>query len=204
MVALARRKKIKIGPKDHGKRMSLDEFDLAEAQEGHLYELNKGVIEVSNVPVPNHGRMVGEIRTQFVLYEVAHPGVIDYMSGGSDAKLLIGESQSERHPDWLVYLTPAPLEGNAAWSVWIPEIVIEVVSESSAKRDYEDKPAEYFEFGVKEYWIVDPLKNIMTVLTRWRGMQWQTKVVKASQKYSTVLLPGFSPNLKAVFATGKK
>ena len=78
------------------------------------------------------------------------------------------------------------------------------MSESSVARDYDDKPAEYFEFGVKEYWIVDPLKNNMTVLTRWRGLQWRTQVVKATQKYKTVLLPGFSLGLKKVLAAGKK
>jgi Uma2 family endonuclease len=55
------------------------------------------------------------------------------------------------------------------WSVWIPEIVVEVVSPSSAKRDYHDKPSEYLSFGIDEYWIVDPAKQRMTVNRRWRG-----------------------------------
>jgi len=32
----------KVGPKDHGRRMRLAEFDKAEAQEGYLYELSRG------------------------------------------------------------------------------------------------------------------------------------------------------------------
>ena len=41
--------RIKVGPKDHGRRMSLADFDHAEVQEGHLYELGRGVIIVSDV-----------------------------------------------------------------------------------------------------------------------------------------------------------
>ena len=33
---------IKVGPADHGRRMSLADFDHAEVQEGYLYELGRG------------------------------------------------------------------------------------------------------------------------------------------------------------------
>jgi hypothetical protein len=42
------RKPVHIGPEDHGRRMSLDLFADAIAQEGYLYELGNGVIEVSD------------------------------------------------------------------------------------------------------------------------------------------------------------
>ena len=37
---------IKIGPSDHGRRMSLEEFEHAKVQEGYLYELSRGIINV--------------------------------------------------------------------------------------------------------------------------------------------------------------
>ncbi|MCU0403249.1 MAG: Uma2 family endonuclease [Chitinophagaceae bacterium] len=37
-----------------------------------------------------------------------------------------------------------------------PELVIEVLSPSTAKYDLEDKKDIYERYGVKEYWIVDP------------------------------------------------
>lgn len=37
-----------------------------------------------------------------------------------------------------------------------PDLIVEVVSKSSKKRDYHDKYDLYEENGVKEYWIVDP------------------------------------------------
>ena len=36
------------------------------------------------------------------------------------------------------------------------DLVVEVVSDDSVKRDYETKYAEYEAAGVREYWILDP------------------------------------------------
>lgn len=44
-----------------------------------------------------------------------------------------------------------------------PDWVIEIVSPSSKKMDYAIKMAEYQKSEVREYWIVDPLKKIITV-----------------------------------------
>ena len=35
-----------------------------------------------------------------------------------------------------------------------PDFIIEIMSDSSEKRDFEEKKAEYEKAGVKEYWIV--------------------------------------------------
>ena len=48
----------RIGPSDHGQRLTLDEFIEADFEEGWLYELARGVIDVTQVPGPHHGRIV--------------------------------------------------------------------------------------------------------------------------------------------------
>jgi Uma2 family endonuclease len=200
--AIARKRQVRIGPADHGRRMSLDQFADAIAQEGYLYELNKGVIEVSGIPNIPHGQMLQELRDQLTVYRVAHRDRVNYIGGGSDAKVLIEGVESERHPDLSVYLSPPPVQTRDAWSLWVPAIVIEVVSESSTRRDYEEMPAEYLAFGVAEYWIIDGQTRRMTANTRWRG-QWKPRVLRPSQKYVTPLLPGFALDLKRVFAAGR-
>ena len=45
---------ILIGPEHHGQRMSLEDFETAEAREGHLYELSRGVVTVIDVPGRRH------------------------------------------------------------------------------------------------------------------------------------------------------
>jgi Uma2 family endonuclease len=44
-----------------------------------------------------------------------------------------------------------------------PDWVIEIVSPSSASRDYMRKPAVYSDTGVKEYWIIDPHNEIINI-----------------------------------------
>ena len=45
----------------------------------------------------------------------------------------------------------------------VPDIIVEVISKSNAGNDYIRKLNAYFTFGVKEYWIVDPIKNKIKV-----------------------------------------
>jgi hypothetical protein len=201
MLLKSRSKRITVGPDDHGRRMSLDDFDKAIGCEGYCYELNKGVIEVSDIPHPNHLALLQEVRSSLVVYHLGHPETIHSIAGSGESKILLAADQSERHPDLSVYFDRPP-DIPDVWSLWVPEIVVEVISKNSIKRDYEDKPGEYLSFGVTEYWIIDGFKNQMTVLTRWRG-QWKDKIVKAPRKYSTPLLSGFLVDLKRVFAAAK-
>jgi Uma2 family endonuclease len=189
-----------IRPADHGRKMSLAEFEHAEAEEGNLYELSRGVITVVDVLRPRHEVLIMAIRRQLHAYDLAHPERIHLIASGAGCKLLIQELESERHPDLAIYKTPPP-EGETdddVWSLWIPEIVIEVVSASSRHRDYHEKPEEYLRLGVVEYWIVDPDEQVMKILRRSRGI-WSERVVRPSDSYRTRLLPGLNFSIGAVF-----
>ena len=109
-----------IGPADRNRRMSLAEFDHAEAQEGYLYELSRGVIIASDVPDPRHLAQVDKITQQLADYRKRHHGVIHRVAGGSDCKILLRDLESERHPDIAVYKTPPPRNGDL-WASWKPE-----------------------------------------------------------------------------------
>ena len=50
-----------------------------------------------------------------------------------------------------------------------PDLVIEVLSPGSHRRDRGDKLRVYAEFGVREYWLVDPLEKQITFLTRYEN-----------------------------------
>ena len=192
---------IEIGPADNGRRMSLEEFDLAEGREGYIYELSRGVVTVTNVPGRRHFLMVNAIRKQLSAYEAANPDTIYAISAGSDCKILLSGLQSERHPDLAVYKTPMPDE-DEVWATWIPELVIEVVSPESAHRDYNEKAEEYLEFGVREYWVVDEQRQEMLVHRRFGG-RWRTRVVGPQERCTTRVLPGLQFDLGAVFAAAR-
>src|SRR5438128_1905695 len=142
--------KVRVGPLDHGRPMSLEEFDLAEVQPGYLYELSRGVITVTDVPGTLHFALLTAVRRQLAAYDLAHPEAIYGIGGGAECKILLPVFESERHPDISVYRTRPPAT-KKVWARWIPELVIEVVSRGSEQRDYEEKRGEYLAFGVTEY-----------------------------------------------------
>ena len=190
---------VRIGPTDHGRRMTLDDFDEAEVAEGCLVELGRGVVIVSEVPLPWHFRIINALRRQFAAYDIQHPGRIWGVAGGSDCKLPVGQFESERHPDLAVYLTEPPFQdSNAVWSEWIPELVIEVVSPGSETRDYTEKRDEYLGFGVREYWIVHPDRKEVLVLRRVRG-QWAEQKLTFADEYSPRLFPGLQLPVAELF-----
>ncbi len=180
---------IKIGPADHGRRMSLADFEHAEVQEGRLYELGRGVIIVSDVPGQRHFVQFNAIRRQFSTYDVANPGRIYGIAGGAECKILLADLESERHPDVAVYKNPPPEEEDF-WASWIPEIVLEIVSPGSEQRDYVEKREEYLRFGIREYWIVDANREEVLVLRR-SGGRWLERTLRSSDTYRTRLLPDF-------------
>jgi Uma2 family endonuclease len=193
---------IKVGPADQGRKMSLADFDHAEVQEGHLYELGRGVLVVSDVPKKQHLYQVDEIRDQLSAYKRNDPGRIQVVAGGSDCKLLIGCYESERHPDVVVYKTMPPEDGTDFWSTWVPELVIEVVSRGSELRDYQEKREEYLVVGVREYWILDANKEEMLVLQRVGG-RWRERIVRPPDVYKTRLFPGLQFSCERVFQAAR-
>jgi Uma2 family endonuclease len=124
------------------------------------------------------------------------------MAAGSDCKLLIAALESERHPDLAIYKTTRPRGVEDYWAVWVPEIVVEIVSPSSSRRDYDEKPEEYLRFGVREYWIVDADREVFTVLRR-RGQRWIESTYGPADVYRTRLLPGFEFRCDLVFAAAR-
>src|SRR5438046_1720256 len=81
-------RKIKIGPSDHGRKMSLKAFELARTEDGYHYELSRGFITVSNGPSFVHARVVGFMRSLLGVYEIAHPEAIQMVLDNLECKLL--------------------------------------------------------------------------------------------------------------------
>jgi Uma2 family endonuclease len=188
-----------IGPRQHGRRMSLRAFEFAKVEDGWLAELARGYVVVSEVPSYDHAMQLVVINQALWQYNATHPGTIHAILGGGDCKLLIPSLESERHPDVSVYLTaPRGRRDRTIWRTWVPELTIEVVSESSRDRDYTEKRDEYWVLGVKEYWIVDAKLGQVLVLKRGRS-RWTERTLGPDGVCETKLLPGFRLPCRAVF-----
>ncbi|HYV34794.1 MAG TPA: Uma2 family endonuclease [Gemmataceae bacterium] len=196
--------KTKLGPRHHGRKMSLKEFEFAKVQEGWLCELARGYVVGSEVANYFHGMQIIAINRPLWTYDATHPGVIHAILGSMECKLLIPKLESERHPDIAVYLTaPKGRKDRTMWRAWIPDLAIEVVSESSRDRDYTEKRDEYWALRVKEYWIVDAKLEQVLVLKRGRS-QWTEKTLGPGDVCETTLLPGFKLPIRTIFDAARE
>ena len=83
-----------------------------------------------------------------------------------------------------------------------PELVVEVLSPSTAERDKTLKLDLYARHGVKEYWLVDPnAKTVMVLLLGERGFE-AVGTYGEGQTLTSPTLAGFSLNLAGQFRRG--
>jgi Uma2 family endonuclease len=181
---------LRISLADNGRRMTLEEFEQADEEEGYRYELARGVLEVTYVPDDPHGFIVDIFNCAIVDYRRLHPDRIIRSGGAGEFRLWLPALISGRNPDYAVVLrgTPKDHRGRRA-----PSLVVEVVSEGAEarNRDYETKKQEYLAFGLQEYWIIDREMRRVTVLTR-NGDAWIETSFGDGQSASGLVLPGFA------------
>jgi Uma2 family endonuclease len=84
-----------------------------------------------------------------------------------------------------------------------PDLAVEILSPSTRATDEGEKRLAYERFGVREYWIVDPEFDRVTVYRRDSRGLFQVAARLGGQVHeplTTPLLPGFSLELDELFA----
>ena len=142
----------------------------------------------SQVPNYPHRQVVTNLYDAIARYRRMRPGVVLSYGGGSQFQLGLPGMITGRNPDLGVVSRGTPKDWRGRTS---PALVAEVVSRVSVNRDYQSKREEYHAFGLLEYWIVDPLKRQVTVLSR-RGDVWHEAVFREGQVIVSLVLPGFA------------
>jgi Uma2 family endonuclease len=82
-----------------------------------------------------------------------------------------------------------------------PDLVVEIISETTRKKDEVTKRKLYERFGVQEYWVVDPELEIVKIFRRTRqGYGHALELSKeAGDILTTELLTGFKLALSEIF-----
>ncbi|MGI6666946.1 MAG: Uma2 family endonuclease [Bacillota bacterium] len=81
-----------------------------------------------------------------------------------------------------------------------PDLVVEILSESSEVWDRVTKRRIYALYGVSEYWIVDPRTHTVEVLTRKSGTLAVSGLYCAGQSVLSPLFPNLAIEVEALFA----
>ena len=103
-------------------------------------------------------------------------------------------------PDICVLCHESGQYSNKNGWVGIPDLVIEIVSPSTRKRDLGEKKDIYEEAKVKEYWVIFPLEKMVFLYELHHEKYKNFQVFTTGDLMSSALFPDFSLKVDDIFA----
>ena len=133
--------------------------DLAYAiNDYERYELINGESYMMSRPSVNHAQIKGNILSSFR----------NYLRGKTcrpfDEVDVFFDDDNNFIPDVIIVCDPEIIEDDGIHGT--PDLVVEILSPSTARNDKIKKKIAYEKYGVKEYWIVDPFAKSVEVYLR--------------------------------------
>ena len=158
--------------------------DVENLPEGVRAEVIDGRIFYFASPKLIHQRLSREFAWKLINHVKSHGGFCEVLYAPI-AVYLAEDGRNHLEPDVIVVCDPKKLEEDGCHGA--PDLVIEIVSESTKKRDYGIKMLKYRTAGVREYWIVDP--NAETVMVYWFEDEAQNCQYRWSEEITFHLFP---------------
>lgn len=134
--------------------------DIYALPEGTRAELIDGKIYYMAPPSRQHQKIISELSFLILQYIKSNNGMCE-MYVAPFAVYLDENSNTYVEPDISVICDKDKLSDKGCKGA--PDWIIEIVSAGSRQIDYYTKLFKYRTAGVREYWIVDPGKNRITV-----------------------------------------
>jgi Uma2 family endonuclease len=177
-------------------RMTYEELQRLP-DDGQRHELVDGVLVVTPSPASRHQRIVAILVARLLPFAEEHelgsvfPSPLDVVLSRSDVVqpdvLFVAKSGAAR-------VEEHGIEGP-------PDLVVEVVSQGSRRRDAITKRQLYGRYGVREYWLVDPETDSVKVFRLSGALEpVQELTAQDGGRLTTPLLPGFELPLVELFA----
>jgi Uma2 family endonuclease len=188
----------RIGPRDHGRPITWDEYAKSRWQEGYVYEIVAGNLYVS----PRHEfpenwveRWAGDKLDD---YAKQHAEVIDYVSGKACIFVPDPAGLTCLGPDQAAFRDFPHHRSidDVTWHDLTPVLVVQALSLGDPNKDLVRNVELYIQVpSIQEYWLFntrpDP-ENPSRRAFRRRGESWQIIDVEPGDTYTTELLPGFA------------
>ena len=134
--------------------------DIYNLPDGQRAELIDGQIYYMAPPSRRHQRIILSLSRQIADYIDAKNGTCE-VDIAPFAVFLNEDAKTYVEPDISVICDSDQLTEQGCKGA--PDWIIEIVSPGSRKMDYFTKLFKYRTAGVREYWIVDPIKNFVIV-----------------------------------------
>lgn len=169
--------------------------DYLALETNRLVEFSDGYLEFLPMPDELHQDIVAYIHD-------AVRAVLQRRGGGvtkfAPFKVRVREKRF-REPDLCVLLDANdPRRGRKFWAG--ADLVVEIVSPDDPDRDYAQKRQDYAIGGIREYWIVDPQAQLITVLILDGDRYTERGTYQGGQRATSAVLDGFEVDVTACFA----
>jgi len=169
--------------------------DYLKTPDDKRYELIEGELLMTPSPITNHQRISGRI--EFALRKfVSENDLGEVFDAPYDVYL---DDENVVQPDMMFIskgrskiIGEKNLQG-------APDLVVEILSESTAYRDLIQKKKLYAKFGVKEYWIVVPEEKTIDIYNLKDKAYILYKSYSKDATLESMSLRGFRIELKNIF-----
>lgn len=180
--------------------ISFDEYLRTREESDSIIEYLDGLVYMPPSPSTKHQRISGRLNAKLTVFlegktcEVFQaPYDIELKKEGIDGKRIV-------IPDLSVICDKEGLTENKY--VGVPPLIIEILSPSNQAHDLITKLNLYMQYGVKEYWIVNPIKEAITVYElNNEGLYEQAEVKVSKGTIESTVLKGFSIDLEYLFSS---
>ncbi|MBM4763583.1 Uma2 family endonuclease [Bacillus sp. B15-48] len=180
-------------------RSSLSYYEYLKLGEDVQYEVIDGqVYNMSPSPNVKHQSIEMDLSTEFNLYlrekSCRVLAEIDVcLSGEKD----MSQTHEWVKPDIIIVCDKNKIHENRI--VGAPDLIVEILSKSTAKIDKMIKFNRYENAGVKEYWIVDPAHEVIDVYKLENERYVQSGTYTKEESISVNLFDDFSIDLRRIF-----
>jgi Uma2 family endonuclease len=180
------------------RNLSLDEFYKLKENSDQIMEYIDGVIFMSPSPSTKHQRISGRLHAE--LFQLLDGSECEVFHAPFDVELTHEKMDGTKIviPDLSVICDKSGL--NEEKYVGVPTIIIEIVSPSNQSHDLVFKLNLHMQYGVKEYWIVNPILNTVQVYTLDDNKQYRLHdIAKDKGSIHSTILTKFIVDVEKIF-----
>ena len=175
-------------------KMTYEQYCLLP-EDGRQYEVIDGELFMTPAPKPKHQEIVLRIAEEVSRF-VREKDLGKVFISPIDVLL---EPHTVLQPD-VLFIRKERLEIVKEEAIeGPPDLVVEVLSPSTFYKDLRKKMWAYSEFGVQEYWIVDPETETVETYARQNEKLEPARRFSSAENVESTLLPGFKLAVKEVF-----
>ena len=175
-------------PQPEAKRLwTFDQLAAEMPETNQPTELWDGELIMSPSPRPSHQNIVAHFWQALNTFVSTHDLGRVFLS---PCDVVLTQTRAVQ-PD-VLYVSRAKLGIIKDRIEGVPDLVVEVISEGSWRRDRIDKKALYEQSGLPEYWIVDPETRTIEVFVLDQGTYRLHGRASDAEPASSRLLAGFS------------